>query len=107
MKKFNKKQLEILKDYFYIWEDGQIIQLESWTDGGVDMIIYIDKRENADYLTQLKNFINNFDIDEEIEIHRENEAYKRDFKITESIEDFESYIEEIKETVKKIEEAGR
>ena len=97
MKKFNKKQIEKLEKYFDIYEDNDIIQLESWTDGGVDMVIYIDKNEKIDHLQQFKNFINNFNIDEEIEIHRQNEQYKNDFTISESLEDFTSYLNDLKE----------
>lgn len=97
MKKFNKKQIEKLEKYFDIYEDDNIIQLESWTDGGVDMVIYIDKNEKIDHLQQFKKFIDNFDIDEEIEIHRQNEQYKKDFTISESLEDFTNYLNELKE----------
>lgn len=102
MKKFNKKQIEKLEKYFDIYEDDDIIQLESWTDGGVDMVIYIDKRENIDYIEQFKNFINNFDIDEEIEIHRQDKQYKNDFTITESLEDFTSYLNDLKKIYNNI-----
>lgn len=93
MKKFNKKQMDYLNDNFNIYEDSETVCLESWTDGGVDMTIYIDKRENIDYLQQLVDYYNDFDIDDEIEIYRQNEEYRRNFKITESVKDFADYLE--------------
>lgn len=103
MKKFTKKQIKILSDYFEIYEDNQIIQLENWTDGGVDTIIYINKNEDINHLDQFKNFINNFDIDEEIEIHREDKNYRNDFSISDSFEDFKNYLKDLKEILKKME----
>lgn len=107
MEKFNKKQMKILEDYFDVHEDDTTIELESWTNGGVNMIIYINKKDHFgnDYLTQLKEFVDNFNIDEEIDLHRESEQYCNDFTITESVEDFTEYINEIKEIVNKLQDA--
>ena len=108
MKKFNKKQMEILNDYFDVHEDDTIIELESYTNGGVNMIIYINKKDhfNTDYLTQLQLFADSFDIDKEIMYHREFEGYCRDFTITESIEDFTKYINDIRKIIRKLEKSS-
>lgn len=100
-----KKEIEkILEKYFNIYEYDNYCDLENWTDGSVNMLIPIDKSKNI--IEELENFIENFNIDEEIEIHRENEYYKKDFTIRESLEDFENWVEYIKniiEELKKIE----
>lgn len=109
MKKFNKKQMKILEDYFKVHEDDTTIELESWTNSGVDMIIYINKKDHFgnDYLTQLKEFADNFDIEAEIILHRESEQYCNDFTITESVEDFTRYINEVKGIVNKLEKSSQ
>lgn len=104
MKKFNKKQVTELKKHFDIYEDEDIIQLENWTGGGVDMVVYINKNAKIDHLQQFKNFIDNFDIDEEIEIHRQDKQYKNDFTISEGIEDFTNYLNELKKIYNIIKE---
>ena len=90
----NKKQRKLLEDNFKIYEDKKELELEQWTKGGVDMIIYIDK--NKDIIEQLEEYINNFDIDEEIDLYRQDKSYREHFKITESVEDFTQWINYIK-----------
>ena len=98
------KEREILEELFNISEGTNEIELESWTDGGVDMFITIDKNSYNTLLEQLKEFVENFDIDEEIDIHREDENYKRNFTIRESITDFENWVDYIEECISKLEE---
>ena len=102
--KITSKEREILEELFNISEGTNEIELESWTDGGVDMFITIDKNSYNTLLEQLKEFVENFDIDEEIEIYREDENYKRNFTIRESITDFENWVDYIEECISKLEE---
>lgn len=89
----NKKFMETIEEFFGIWYgDDKTVELETWTDGGVNMHIILDN-EKESYLKQFENYINNFDIDEEIELHRQMKDYKNDFTIRESLEDFEAYKE--------------
>ena len=101
--KITSKEREILEELFNISEGTNEIELESWTDGGVDMFITIDKNSYNTLLEQLKEFVENFDIDEEIEIYREDENYKRNFTIRESITDFENWVDYIRDCISKLE----
>ena len=101
--KITSKEREILEELFNISEGTNEIELESWTDGGVDMFITIDKNSYNTLLEQLKEFVENFDIDEEIDIHREDENYKRNFTIRESITDFENWVDYIRDCIGKLE----
>ena len=98
------KERELLLKLFNINESAYELELESWTDGGVDMLISIDKTSDNNLLEQLERFVENFDIDEEIDIHREDENYKRNFTIRESINDFENWVDYIEECISKLEE---
>lgn len=100
----NEKQREILEDNFNIYEDtnDDYIQLEAWTNGGVDM--FIDIKKDEDVIKELENYIDIFDIDEEIEIYRQAEDYKQAFTIRESLEDFENWIEYIQDIINQLEE---
>ena len=102
--KITSKEREILEELFNISEGTNEIELESWTNGGVDMFITIDKNSYNTLLEQLKEFVENFDIDEEIEIHRKDENYKRNFTIRESITDFENWVDYIRNCISKLEE---
>lgn len=98
----NNKQYEILKSNFKIYDDNEYLELEAWTDGGVDM--FIDIYSNKDIVEQLEEYIDNFDIDEEIEIHRECKDYKKNFTIRKSLEDFENWLKSVEDIIKRLKE---
>lgn len=104
MKKFNKKQMEELDKHFRIYDNDSEIELESWTDGGVDMIFCIYKDENIDYLEQFKNYIDDFDIDEQIDLYRQDEQYRKEFSISKSLKDFEGYLKKLRKIYKALKE---
>lgn len=85
----NKEKL-ILEDKFGIYESENDFELETWTNGGVNMFIYLNK--NEDITQQFREYVENFDIDEEIEIHRQGKDYRNAFSITESVDDFRDYL---------------
>ena len=98
------KERELLLELFNINESAYGLELESCTDGGVNMLIGIDKDSDYDLLAQLEQFVENFDIDEEIDIHREDTDYRRNFTIRESINDFENWVDYIRDCISKLEE---
>lgn len=104
----NKKQRDILEKYFNIddteYDDGKYLELEDWTDGGVDMLIYIDLQQ-TNIINGLEEYLNNFDIDEEIDIYRQDKSYRDAFKITDSVKDFENWVKYIKNIIKELKEA--
>lgn len=57
----------------YLFEqDGQICaEVENWTNGGVDMIINC----MPFCVNELQNYLEGFDIDEEIDLYRENGCF--------------------------------
>ena len=83
------------------------IEIESWTDGGVDMVetiyfneVYQDIYDAKKIDKELQNIVDNFSVDEEIDLHREGQDYKNAFSIRESLEDFESYYNKLKDSSK-------
>ena len=102
--KITSKERELLLELFNINESAYGLELESCTDGGVNMLIGIDKNSDNNLLEQLERFVENFDIDEEIDIHREDAYYRRKFTIKESIRDFENWVDYIEECISKLEE---
>ena len=105
MKTLDQAKKDILENEFNFYEDDNYIELESWTNGGVDMLIYIDKESDKTVVEQLEDFVETFDIDETIDLHRQGQDYKEAFTIRESINDFEAYIEDIKFVIKKLRES--
>lgn len=103
----NEKQRKILEEKFNIFEetyaDGKYLELEAWTNGGVDMIIEVDILNN-DIISELEDYLDNFDIDEEIDIYRQDKRYREAFRITESVKDFEEWVKFIEKTIKELKE---
>ena len=79
-------------------DNNKCAELESWTDGGVDMIIYLNPFTKEEFIS----YVNNFDIDEEIDIYRQDKRYRKDFTISESVKDFSKYHRELKNVAKKL-----
>jgi len=64
------------------------------------MLIFIDGRdedmEDPDWWKRaFRHWVEDFDIDEEIDLHREDPTYKSHFKIKESVHDFEDFLEKM------------
>lgn len=92
MMTINEKEKGILERYFDIHEDNDSYELENWTDGGVNMIIYISKCNGKSVLEQLQEFVRDFDLDEEVDLYRQDKSYKENFTIKESVADFENWL---------------
>lgn len=101
--KITSKEREMLEKLFNVSESADDLELESYTDGGVDMFITIEKDNSNNLLEQLRLFVENFDIDEEIDIHRQDTDYRRNFTIRESINDFENWVDYIRDCISKLE----
>ena len=85
-------------------EDGVVCgaEIEDWTAGGVDMIHFIDLRGKDinnpdDWRDEISAIVANFDVDEEIDRHREDERYRKAFTISASVHDFEAWEERLRE----------
>ena len=95
-----KKQIEMTTDELQkFFEDNEFIvnletqaneicaELEKWTDGGVDMIIFLSPFTAEEFV----DYVNAFDVDEEIDLHRESKDYRDNFTTRQSVEDFETF----------------
>ena len=73
-------------------------ELNTYTKLGVNQIVFLDFRDTEKNPKNAKDFIDVFtervesiDIDEEIELNRQNADYKKTFTIRQSLEDFEDW----------------
>ena len=100
----NKRERKILEQHFGIYETESNYKLEGFTSEGVNMFIYIDKNTDTELVEQLNDYVNNFNVDEEIDIHRENEEYRNHFTIQDSLDDFHSWLDIVQEVIVELEE---
>ena len=80
-------------------QDGvQCAELETWTEGGVNMIIWLNPFTEEEF----EKYANYFDMDEEINLNRQDKAYRNDFTIRESVEDFLGFHNRLKDILSKL-----
>lgn len=82
----NKEQLrDFFEEHdFKVWVDDEFLELETWTDNGVNMIIRLESATPQSFY----DYVNNFDVDEEVDVHRQGEDYRRDFSLKKALDDF-------------------
>lgn len=100
MKKiFDKIEAAGISIYEYK-EDDKLCgyELNTYTDGGVNQNIFIDFRNTDKDPKSEKDFkqlflarIDSIDIDEEIEVNRQDKAYKAAFTLTQAVKDFKNW----------------
>ena len=102
-----KKKIEQLKNFFtendfnvfLTKQDGvQCAEIEKWTDGGVDMIFFLNPFSAESFESQ----VSDFNIDEEIDLHRQDNTYKNNFTISESVTDFTNFHNHLKDIASKL-----
>ena len=73
-------------------------EIEKWTKGGVDMIIYLYPFS----VKEFKSYVDDFDIDENIDLHRQGIDYRNAFSISEALDDFSHFHKHLKDIAKKL-----
>lgn len=80
-------------------QDGEIgAELEDWTEGGVDMIMWIHPFTAEEF----ERIAESFDVDEEIDIHRQDNSYRNAFSCRQSVTDFEKWEERLKDNIQTL-----
>lgn len=82
-------------------EDGKTYaEVETWTSGGVNMLHTLQPFT----LEQFERVVEEFDVDEEIDLHRLDKRYRDVFTIQRSLNDFTEYHEKLKATLAELKE---
>lgn len=100
----NEKFLELIDTNFGVHTDDNFAELQTWTTGGVNMHITVHNSSEQTYFEQFKEYVLNFEVDEEIDLHRKNLDYKNVFTIRQSLKDFESYEELLQSILSRLKE---
>lgn len=94
---FEEKGFQV---HLFEQDNVQCAEIEKWTEGGVDMIIALQPFTIKEFI----EYVNDFSVDDEIDSHRRDEHYKRNFTISESVEDFTNFHNQLLEIVCELEE---
>lgn len=87
---FEEKDFNV---HLFKQDKKQCAEIEKWTDGGVDMIINLMPFT----VERFVDYVNNFNVDEEIDLHRQDKRYKDAFTISDSLKDFTNFHNHLKE----------
>lgn len=84
-------------------------ELNTYTDGGVNEIIFLDFRYQGksatnvnDFLEEFKDYMTYLSIDDRIESNRQNAGYRKDFTLKQSIKDFTKWEKSLNKLVNKL-----
>jgi hypothetical protein len=77
----------------------QCAEIEKWTDGGVDMNIVLQPFTKESFV----EYVNDFNVDEQIDMYRQDNLYKQNFTISQSLKDFNKFHKHLKDVKKKLE----
>lgn len=84
-------------------------ELNTYTDGGVNQIVFIDFRNTGkkpksenDFKELFLAYINSIDIDEEIESNRQDKAYRQAFTLTQALKDFKAWKKDLLKLAKSL-----
>ena len=99
-----KELIQFFKDndfkvFLFEQDKKKCAELEIWTSGGVDMIISLMPFTIKEFVS----WVNDFDVDEEIMLHRQDKSYCEAFTIRQALEDFEEFKSKLESIVGKIE----
>lgn len=93
----NKTFLKKMEDFYHIYISDNYVELEIWTNAGVNIIITLDLKDNLQQ--QYRDYVETFDIDEEIDFYRQSEDYRKCFTISQSLNDFQKYDDFLMNTI--------
>jgi hypothetical protein len=80
-------------------EDGQQgAEIEKWTYCGVDMITVLMPFSAERFI----EYVEDFNVDEEIDDHRRDPLFRSAFTIAQSLKDFTDFHEGLKQTVERL-----
>jgi hypothetical protein len=82
----------------FVQDDTQCGEIETWTNNGVNMIHTL----NPFTIEEFIEVVNAFDVDEEMDLHRQDERFKSQFTIRQALEDFEAYLERLESLKDKL-----
>ena len=58
-------------------------------------------------IEEFETMVDEFDVDEEIDLHREADLYKKHFTITQSVADFTDYHNRLKKVLQQLKDHGK
>lgn len=89
----------------HLLKEGGVLcaDIETWTTEGVNMIHSLVPFT----VEEFERTVDDFDVDTEIDRHRQDKRYRDDFSITRSLKDFEEYHTKLKDVLTQLNAAEK
>ena len=84
----NNNAVEFFSLFFNVDDNEDNYELETWTEGGVNMVVTITKKN---WKEDFRKYVDGFDIDEQINLIQNVRNYQSALTYSQSVEDFEDY----------------
>ena len=91
-------------------EEGKLCgyELNTYSKGGVNQIVFLDFRDGGnpkkvkDFISEFKSYVKSIDVEEQVDLHRQDVRYKEAFTLKQSLKDFKSWKKDLKVLVSNI-----
>lgn len=97
-----KKQLGKFIDITIHESSEDFIEIETQTNGEVKKMIVLYKQPEETMFKQFIDYVNEFDVDKEIEHYTKDERYRISFSMSSSIKDFEDFENRLEEIIQHL-----
>lgn len=89
----------------HLIKEGKVLcaEVETWTAKGVNMIYFL----RPFTVKSFEKCVKKFDIDTEIDLHRQGKLYREHFRIADSLKDFEDHHAVLKAVLAKLKDAEK
>lgn len=84
-------------------------ELNTYTDAGVNEIIFLDFRDENkdplnpnDFIAEFESYMRDYTIDDRIESNRQDKRYREDFTLKQSLKDFEKWEKSILKLIENL-----
>lgn len=85
----NHKFIEKMKSCFNVYVSEYDVELETWTDCGINMIITLDKDKNLS--KQFIEYVEYYDYEDDIDFYRGFEDFRKQFSVMTTVNDFKKF----------------
>lgn len=107
-----RNKIETAEISIYAYEENGVVcgyELNTYTRGGLNQIVFVDFRQTKkdpnnpdDFKKLFLERVKSIDVDEEIEINRQNDDYKKVFTISQSVKDIKRWKKDLKKLAKSL-----
>ena len=91
-------------------KESDDMSIETWTNREVNMFVNFNELKSKsmdDIEKDFDDYVEDFDVGDEIDLHRQMRDYKKIFTIRWSVEDFEAYETRLEETLERFRENNK